>query len=164
MDAQKTCLIVAPTPEAARDLALEGTAHGDHVFFALPDSAMAAELADEFRARDPFAASASHENGALALVNLVVMAHGGIDQLLVTVEASTAGVLDSDPADVLYAHIQFPWEILRAAVPFLRRRKGLVRVVVRGNGPLANCTADALGSVAREASAATGIVITCTRG
>lgn len=163
MEAPKTCLIVAATPDAARDLALDSSAPGDHVFFALPDAAVAAEMAEEFRTRDPLAASATQESGALALVNLAVMAHGGIDQLLVSVDASPAGVLDHDPAEVLTSHIQFPWELLRAAVPFLRRRKGLARFVVRGSGPLAQCTADALGSIAREAGTAVGISITCTR-
>lgn len=163
MDSQKTCLIVAATSDAARDLALECTAPGDHVFFALPLAASAGEMAEEFRVRDPLAASASQECGALALVNLAIMAHGSIDQLLVGIEASAAGVLDSDPADVLHAHIQFPWELLRAAAPFLRRRKGSARFVVRGTGPLANCAADALASIAREAGAATGLAITCSR-
>jgi hypothetical protein len=163
MATQKTCLIAAGSAEAARDLALEHTSSGDHVFFALPTASSAADLADEFRTRDPLAASAATEAGALALVNLAIMAHGRMDCLLVELEVASAEVLAVDPGEALAAHIQWPWELLRAAAPFLRRNQGCVRLLVRGTGPLAECTTDVLATLAKAASAESGLSITCSR-
>lgn len=157
MNTPRANLIVAPDEESARDEALTSTVVGDHVFFVLPDSQAASALAETFRDRDVLAASAGLDAGPLALVTSAVLAHGGVDRLVVVVRPQSGGVHECEPADLLDSFVAQPWDMLRAAAPFLRERKGQVRFVVQGTDAGAELVRAALAALAQGWSAATGL-------
>lgn len=150
-------LIVAPDSETARDAALERTRVGDHVFFALPDGLSASLLADTFRDRDPLAASAALESGPLPVITSAVLAHGGIDALIIVLDAPADAVHECEPQDVLDNALGLPWSLVRAAAPFLRERRGVVRFVVRGDSTCAALMRAALTALAGGWKTGTGL-------
>ncbi|MSR75848.1 MAG: hypothetical protein EXS14_10315 [Planctomycetes bacterium] len=163
MNTPRACVIVAPDEETARDEALANTVVGDHVFFALPDSKAAAQLAETFRDRDAFAASVGLDVGPRSLITSVILAHGGIDYLLVVLRPTDQAIHECEPAELLDGSVELPWNLLRAASPFLRERKGCAEFVVQGAGATAEVTAAALTALAEVWTKATGLRATLRR-